>query len=379
MAEVEAGAEQRTTVTSGAPEELADAARRIRERLVAHLPGLDGAVDELLAAYLAGGHALLEGVPGIGKTLLARSFAAALGRAFKRLQFTPDLMPADVVGSNVFDPSAGGFHLVHGPVFTEILMADEVNRTPPKTQAALLEAMQERQVTIDGTAHPLAGGFFVVATQNPVEYEGTYPLPEAQLDRFLLRIEMTAPPREAELELYRRAVSGSLAGWRNDTLEIATAVSGAEAAALRAASAAVHVNAELLGYLLALAEAVRRSPHVELGPSPRGALSLLEAARAWALLQDRDYLLPDDLKRMLVPCWAHRLLLVAEAELEGRTPRGVLEEVANVVEAPHGGAAESIATAAVGGNAPAARTAASADGSTAGTASGSNARVSRPT
>jgi len=336
---------QSPATASGATE-LADAARRLRDRLTASLPGLDAAVDELLAAYLAGGHALLEGVPGIGKTLLARSFAAALGRGFKRLQFTPDLMPADVVGSNVFDPAAGGFHLVHGPVFTEILMADEVNRTPPKTQAALLEAMQERQVTIDGTAHPLAAGFFVVATQNPVEYEGTYPLPEAQLDRFLLRIEMTAPPREAELELYRRAVGGSLAGWRNDTLEIATAVSGTEASALRAASALVHVDADLLGYLLALAEAARRSPHVELGPSPRGALSLLEAARAWALLQDRDFVLPEDLKRMLVPCWAHRLLLVAEAELEGRTPRGVLEEVANAVEVPHGGAATTATTTA---------------------------------
>ncbi|HXT49551.1 MAG TPA: AAA family ATPase [Thermoanaerobaculia bacterium] len=337
MVEETRAASERTAAGASA-ESLAEAARRIRERLTAHLPGLDAAVDELLAAYLAGGHALLEGVPGIGKTLLARSFAAALGRVFKRLQFTPDLMPADVVGSNVFDPQAGGFHLVQGPVFTEILMADEVNRTPPKTQAALLEAMQERQVTIDGTAHPLAAGFFVVATQNPVEYEGTYPLPEAQLDRFLLRIEMTAPPREAELELYRRAVGGSLAGWRNDALEIPAAVSGAEAAALRAASASVHVAGELLAYLLALAEAVRRSPHVELGPSPRGALSLLEAARAWALLQERDFVVPDDLKRMLVPCWGHRMLLVAEAELEGRTARGVLEEVAAAVEAPHGGA-----------------------------------------
>ncbi|HEV8632316.1 MAG TPA: MoxR family ATPase [Thermoanaerobaculia bacterium] len=313
---------------------LTAAASRLRARLVAHLPGLDRAVEELLAAYLAGGHALLEGVPGIGKTLLARSFAAALGRDFKRLQFTPDLMPADVVGSNVFDPAAGGFHLVHGPVFTEILMADEVNRTPPKTQAALLEAMQERQVTIDGKAHPLAGGFFVVATQNPVEYEGTYPLPEAQLDRFLLRIEVVPPPREAELELYRRAVGGTLAGWRSDVPDPEPAVSAAEATALRAGSGSVHVAEELLAYLLTLAEAVRRSPHVELGPSPRGALSLLEAARAWALLNERDYVLPDDLKRMLVPCWSHRLLLVAEAELEGRTPRAALEEVAAAVEVP---------------------------------------------
>jgi len=322
-------------VAAAAAPVLAEAARHIRARLVAHLPGLDAAIDELLAAYLAGGHALLEGVPGIGKTLLARSFAAALGRDFKRLQFTPDLMPADVVGSNVFDPAAGGFRLVRGPVFTEILMADEVNRTPPKTQAALLEAMQERQVTIDGVAHPLARGFFVVATQNPVEYEGTYPLPEAQLDRFLLRIEVVPPPRDAELELYRRAVAGTLAGWRHDAGDIEVVVGAAEASALRVASGSVHVAAELLAYLLALAEAVRRSPHVELGPSPRGALSLLEAARAWALLRERDYVVPDDLKRMLVPCWGHRLLLVAEAELEGRTPRGLLEEVAATVEAPH--------------------------------------------
>jgi MoxR-like ATPase len=322
---------ERTTDTGGG---LTEAAGRIRARLTSHLPGLEAAVEELLAAYLAGGHALLEGVPGIGKTLLARTFAGAVGRAFKRLQFTPDLMPADVVGSNVFDPSAGGFHLVHGPVFTEILMADEVNRTPPKTQAALLEAMQERQVTIDGVAHPLAPGFFVVATQNPVEYEGTYPLPEAQLDRFLLRIQMVPPAREAELELYRRAVGGSLAGWRNDAVEVEPAVSAAEALSLRMASGSVHVAPELLSYLLALAEAARRSPHVELGPSPRGALSLLEAARSWALLQDRDYVVPDDVKRMLVPCWGHRLLLVAEAELEGRTPKGVLDEVAASVEVP---------------------------------------------
>jgi MoxR-like ATPase len=319
---------------SDSGEATASTVGRLRGALEAHLPGLEGAVEELLTAYLAGGHALLEGVPGIGKTLLARSFAGALGGAFKRLQFTPDLMPADVVGSNVFDPAAGGFHLVRGPVFTEVLMADEVNRTPPKTQAALLEAMQERQVSIDGQPHLLPPGFFVIATQNPVEYEGTYPLPEAQLDRFLLRIEMTPPAPAAELELYRRAVRGELAGWRGAAAELAPVVTAAEGVALRAASARVHVAEELLTYLLALADAVRRSPHVELGPSPRGALSLLEAARAWALLQERDYVVPDDLKRLLVPCWGHRVLLVAEAELEGRTPRAVLDEAAASVQAP---------------------------------------------
>ncbi len=202
-------------------------------------------------------------------------------------------------------------------MFASVLLGDEINRAPAKTQAALLEAMQERAVTVDGRRHELPRPFFVLATMNPIEHEGTYPLPEAQLDRFLLRIEMVPPPREAELELYRRAVAGSLAGWRDEGTELEPAVTAAEAAALRTASGSVHVAPELLGYLLALTEGVRRSAHVELGPSPRGALSLLEAARAWALLRERDYLLPDDLKRMLVPCWGHRLLLVAEAELEG--------------------------------------------------------------
>jgi MoxR-like ATPase len=321
-------------MTTEDAETLATTARRVRDGLTQHLPGLDAAVDELLCTYLAGGHALLEGVPGIGKTLLARSFAGALGCAFKRLQFTPDLMPADVVGSNVFDPAAGGFHLVKGPLFTEVLMADEINRTPPKTQAALLEAMQERQVSIDGQSHPLPPGFFVVATQNPIEYEGTYPLPEAQLDRFLLRIVVAPPARDAELELYRRASRGALAGWRGEPVEPAVAVAAGEAMALRRASAAVHVAEELLAYLLALAEAVRKSPHVELGPSPRGALSLLEGARAWALLQGRDFVVPDDLKRLLMPCWGHRILLVAEAELEGRTARAVMEEAAGAVPVP---------------------------------------------
>jgi MoxR-like ATPase len=320
---------------------ISSAVARLRGALEEHLPGLERSVDELLATYLAGGHALLEGVPGIGKTLLARAFASALGSSFKRLQFTPDLMPADVVGSNVFDPQAGGFHLVPGPIFTEVLMADEVNRTPPKTQSALLEAMQERQVSIDGKPHPLPAGFFVIATQNPVEYEGTYPLPEAQLDRFLLRIEMTLPERDSELELYRRASRGTLAGWRDSAAELPRVVEHAEAVALRRASGTVHVADELLVYLQALADAVRRSPHVELGPSPRGALSLLEAARAWALLRERAFVVPDDLKHMLVPCWGHRVLLMAEAELEGRTARSVLEEAAASVPAPKVGEAEA--------------------------------------
>ena len=250
------------------------------------------------------------------------------------MQFTPDLTPADVLGTNVFDPESRTFRLVAGPIFTQILMADEINRTPPKTQSALLEAMQERQVTIDGVAHALSVEFFVVATQNPIEYEGTYTLPEAQLDRFLARIDMEAPDRAAQLEIYRQAAAGTLAGW-NRTAPLPAAVMNAEEArALRGASAQVHVAPELLEYLARLSEAVAASPHVELPPSPRGALALMEMARGGALVSGRDFITPGDLKRFLVPCWGHRILLTAEAELEGFTPRRILEEAASSVEVP---------------------------------------------
>jgi len=314
-------------------EALTTAALRLQTSLEALLPGQASAVAGLLTGYLAGGHVLLEGVPGIGKTLLARSLAVGLGLSFARVQFTPDLMPADVIGANVFDQKSGTFRLVKGPLFTEILMADEINRTPPKTQAALLEAMQERQVTIDTESHALAAGFFVVATQNPVEFEGTYPLPEAQLDRFLLCVTVGLPDERGEVEIYRRAVNDELAGWagRQPT---ATVVSIEEACALRRASARVHVSPEMIDYLTRLARAVRRSPHVELGASPRAALSLLEAGRAAALLAGRDFVLPDDLKQHLVSAWAHRIVLTAEAELEGHTPRALLDEIGRSVEVP---------------------------------------------
>ncbi len=295
--------------------------------------GQRAAGEQLLAAYMAGGHALIEGIPGIGKTLLARSFAACLGLRFTRVQFTPDLMPTDVIGMNVFEASSQSFRLVRGPVFTQVLMADEINRTPPKTQSALLEAMQESQVTIDGVSHALEPEFFVMATLNPVEFEGTYPLPEAQLDRFLLRIEMGLPDEAAEAEIYGRAVSGRLGGWREGSLPDAQ-VTPEEARGLRAASRQVHVAPELLPYLQRLAGLIRRSPHVDLGVSPRGALSLLETARAGAFLARRDFVLPDDLKRFLLPCWGHRLILKAESELEGQTVARVLEEAAASVEVP---------------------------------------------
>ena len=318
---------------SEAPQRAIELAEKVLAAVEQQVLGQRAAAESLLATYMAGGHALLEGVPGVGKTLLARSFAALLGLDFQRIQFTPDLMPTDVVGTNVFDRESGAFRLVRGPIFTEILMADEINRTPPKTQSALLEAMQERQVTIDGEAQSLDGSFLVIATQNPVELEGTYPLPEAQLDRFLTKIEMGHPDRDSEVEIYRRAVSGELAGWGDDASPKAI-VDRDEALALRTASRSVHVSDDLLDYLARLATATRESEHLELAVSPRGALALLETARAAALLEGRDYLVPDDLKRFLEPCWRHRLMLSAEAELEGRSARQILQGLASSVDVP---------------------------------------------
>ena len=315
-------------------ERLSEIAQETLNALENHVVGQRETASSMLAAFMADGHVLLYGVPGIGKTLLARVFAACLGVRFNRVQFTPDLMPTDVVGTNVFEQSSGSFRLVKGPVFTQVLMADEVTRTPPKTQSALLESMQERQVTIDGTSYTLEPDFFVVATQNPIEFEGTYPLPEAQLDRFLVRIQMTSPAPQAEIEIYRRAVAGSLAGWSSDEPLPEPVMTPDESRALRGASRKVHVSDDLLNYLSKLTMAVRQSPHVELAISPRGSLSLLEVSRARALLGARDFVSPDDMKKMLIPCWGHRIIVTAESELEGFTAQQVIEDAAGSVDVP---------------------------------------------
>ena len=313
------------------------AAARVRQALEHRVLGQAGAVEGLLAGYMARGHVLLEGLPGVGKTLLARSFAEGLGLGFSRVQFTPDVMPADLIGTNVFDAPSTSFRLVKGPVFTSVLMADEVNRTPPKTQSALLEAMQERQVSIDGRTHALPAGFFVIATQNPVEFEGTYPLPEAQLDRFLLRLGVGYPDRAQEIAMYQAALAGTLAGW-SDERPLPAVVDAGETEALRLVTRGVHVAAELLDYVASLVAAVRSSPHLDIGVSPRGALSLIEVARAGAFLEGRDFVIPDDLKRWLFPCWGHRLLMRPESELEGVTVPGLLDEIAKAVPVPKAGA-----------------------------------------
>jgi MoxR-like ATPase len=295
--------------------------------------GQDAAVTGLVIALLCRGHVLLEGVPGVAKTLLVRALAAALSLDTKRVQFTPDLMPGDVTGSLVYDARSGQFSFRAGPVFTNLLLADEINRTPPKTQAALLESMEERQVSVDGEPRALPDPFIVIATQNPIEYEGTYPLPEAQLDRFLLKLTMPLPSRPDEMSVVTRHAEGF------DPRDLAGAgirpVAGvADLAAGRAAVRAVTIAPEVIGYVVDLARATRESPSLQLGVSPRGATALMSAARAWAWLSGRDYVTPDDVKALARPALRHRVGLRPEAELEGVTTDAVLDGVLGVVPVP---------------------------------------------
>jgi MoxR-like ATPase len=295
--------------------------------------GQDAAVTGLVIALLCRGHVLLEGVPGVAKTLLVRTLAAATSLDTKRVQFTPDLMPGDVTGSLVYDARSSAFSFREGPVFTNLLLADEINRTPPKTQAALLEAMEERQVTVEGAARMLPDPFVVVATQNPVEYEGTYPLPEAQLDRFLLKLTMPLPTRDDEVSVVTRHSEGF--DPRDLRAAGVTAVAGvAELAAGREAVRQVSIAPEVVGYVVDLARATRSSPSLQLGVSPRGATGLMSAARAWAWLSGRDYVTPDDVKALAGPALRHRVELRPEAEIEGVTADAVLDGVLGSVPVP---------------------------------------------
>ena len=305
----------------------------VREEVAKAVVGQDSVVTGVVIALLADGHVLLEGVPGVAKTLLVRSLAAALSLDTKRIQFTPDLMPGDVTGSLVYDSRTAEFAFRQGPVFTNLLLADEINRTPPKTQAALLEAMEERQVSVEGTPHPLPEPFMVIATQNPVEYEGTYPLPEAQLDRFLVKLNVPLPARDDEVGMLNRHAGGF--DPRNLAAAGLRAVAGpGDLAAGRAAAARVTVAPEVLGYIVDVCRATRTSPSVSLGASPRGATALLRTARAWAWLSGRDYVTPDDVKALARPTLRHRLSLRPEAELEGATTDAVLDSVLSSVAVP---------------------------------------------
>jgi MoxR-like ATPase len=325
--------DERTDTTAADAGRARDALTAVRGEVAKAVVGQDSAVTGLVIALLCRGHVLLEGVPGTAKTLLVRALAAALDVDSKRVQFTPDLMPGDVTGSLVYDARTAQFSFAAGPVFTNLLLADEINRTPPKTQAALLEAMEERQVSVDGTPRPLPDPFIVAATQNPIEYEGTYPLPEAQLDRFLLKLQVPLPPRDDEVGILTRHAEGF------DPHDLAAAGLRAVASAddlrtARSAVGAVRATAEVIGYVVDVGRATRSSAALQLGVSPRGATALLAAGRAWAWLSGRDYVTPDDVKALARPTLRHRVQLRPEAELEGVTADAVLETVLATVPVP---------------------------------------------
>jgi MoxR-like ATPase len=313
--------------------EARDALIALRAEVGKAVVGNDAAVTGLILALLCRGHVLVEGVPGVAKTLLVRALATALDLKTTRIQFTPDLMPGDVTGSIVYDARSGEFSFREGPVFTNLLLADEINRTPPKTQSSLLEAMEERQVSLDGRSRPLPDPFIVIATQNPVEYEGTYALPEAQLDRFLLKLTMPAPSRDDEVGILVRHSEGfdprDLVG-----AGLKPVAGAAHLAAARAAVSTVVVRPEVIGYIVDVCRATRSLPSVRLGVSPRGATALLAVTRAWAWLAGRDYATPDDVKALARPALRHRLDLRPEAELEGATADGVLDRVLSTVPVP---------------------------------------------
>ncbi len=313
--------------------DLREALTTLRAEVGRAVVGQDAAVTGLVIALLCRGHVLLEGVPGVAKTLLVRTLSTALDLATSRVQFTPDLMPGDITGSLVYDARTAEFSFREGPVFTNLMLADEINRTPPKTQAALLEAMEERQVSVDGTPRPLPEPFVVIATQNPVEYEGTYPLPEAQLDRFLLKLTLPLPQRAEEIEVLSRHA----AGFDPRDLSAAGVRPVADAALLdraRAEVARVQVAPEVLGYLVDVVRATRQSPSLSLGVSPRGATALLATSRAWAWLSGRGFVTPDDVKALAHPTLRHRVQLRPEAELEGVTAESVLDSVLASVPVP---------------------------------------------
>jgi MoxR-like ATPase len=314
-------------------EQGADTMRRLRSAISTRIIGQDAAIDDALIAFLARGHLLIEGVPGTAKTLLVRTLASALGLQFTRLQFTPDLMPSDVTGIAMLRDAARGFEFQPGPVFTDLLLGDEINRAPAKTQSALLEAMAERQVSTDGVTRPLSSLFTVFATQNPVDHEGTYPLPEAQLDRFLFKTIMSYPSREAELDM----LSQHEAGFNPERMTVALTermVNGDEALQLRELSDTVRVAPEVLEYIASITRATREEPSLSLGASPRATVALMRAARATAVLEGRAFVTPDDVKDRVFSTLRHRVTLSPELEVEGRSADDALGAILLRIAAP---------------------------------------------
>jgi MoxR-like ATPase len=307
--------------------------RAVQAELQRVIYGQAVAIQSLLVAVAAGGHVLIEGVPGVAKTLLARSLAAALRCRFSRIQFTPDLMPSDITGVNIFDSATNEFRFRPGPLFADIVLADEINRAPAKTQAALLEAMQDYQVSIDGQSHQLSNWFTVVATENPIEYEGTYPLPEAQLDRFLMKVVVDYPAEEEERAMLKSAQAlGEKSAQPHSVIQ--PVIGPQEIARLRAAAHAVRVDETVLEYALKLIRQSRSFPSLTLGASPRAAIMLLQAAKALAVLRGHDYVTPDEIQLIALPVLRHRVRLTPEAEIEGLTPDGCLQSLIAQVEIP---------------------------------------------
>jgi MoxR-like ATPase len=282
-----------------------------------------------MLAVLANSHILFEDYPGLAKTLLARSFAMSMGCNFSRIQFTPDLLPADITGTYVYNVKSGDFELRKGPVFTNILLADEINRAPPKTQAALLEAMQERQTTLDGKTHSLQDPFIVMATQNPIEFEGVYPLPEAQLDRFLVRLQVGYPSRTEEVEIMRRRM---VRGQEDVVLD--PVADSATILDLQKTVEGIHIDDDVLGYIADIVQATRTQRQIEIGASPRGSLAIFKLSRARAVLLGRDYVIPDDVKEVAAPALVHRLIMKAESWVKGTNPNQVLEDILKTIPVP---------------------------------------------
>jgi len=306
---------------------------RLKAEMGKAVRGQEGMVDALLSALFAEGHVLLEGYPGLGKSLAAMALGRALDASFKRIQFTPDLMPSDIIGTSVWDAEKGEFRVKRGPVFANVVLADEINRAPAKTQSALLEAMQERKVTIAGTDYPLEGVFIVLATQNPIELEGTYPLPEAQIDRFLLKALVGYPESGEELDVLR-AYRGGFDAQRLDESGIEKVADVRDVLAAQAALRRVRAEDEVLDYIVRLARATREHRDAEIGASPRGCVSLFKAARLAAALAERDFVIPDDVRSLVHPVFRHRIIMKPEAVMEGRDSDGVLDEILESVETP---------------------------------------------
>jgi MoxR-like ATPase len=305
----------------------------VRKEVGKAVVGQDDVIDLMLTSLLVGGHILLEGVPGTAKTLLGQAFAAALALKFGRIQFTPDLMPGDVLGTNLFNFQTNSFVLTKGPIFTELLLADEINRTPPKTQAALLQAMNERAVTIDGRDHTLGDDFMVVATQNPIEQQGTYPLPEAQLDRFLFKIIILHPSRDEEREIVRRHGHSSALPRLRD-FGLSAVADSALLAAVRARVQQIRLSNEIVDYIVDVIRATRQHPSFDVGASPRASNMLSCSARGLAALKGRDFVIPDDIKALAIPALRHRVILSPSAEIEGLSPDRVLTEILDQTAAP---------------------------------------------